>query len=305
MYDVVILGGGPAGLTAAIYAGRALKKTLLIENNLLGGQVNETVRIENYPGAISESGAELMEKMQDQARHFGVEMVTDDLEAVDLKAKPKILSGKKNQYLAKTVIIATGSSPRKLGLEKEEDFSGFGVSYCSTCDGAFYKGLPVYVVGGGDAAFDEGLSLSDIVKKVTILYRGPHPRASAFLQEQAKNKENMEVILNTEVVKLLGEEKLEGIVIRNNETGEEKTIKEEMGLFIFAGHLPNTALFKDQLERDHGYIKADASTETGIEGVYAAGDVRTKMIRQAVTSAADGCIAAMAAIRFLDAEKRK
>lgn len=305
MFDVIIIGGGPAGLSAAIYAGRALKKTLLIENNLLGGQLNETIRIENYPGGASESGSDLIEKMKDQAKQFDVEFVTDDLKSVDLRSQPKKLIGEKQEYLGKTVIISTGSSPRKLGLEKEDDFSGQGISYCSTCDGAFYKGLPVYVVGGGDAAFDEGISLSQLVKHVTILYRGPHPRASASLQEQVKKKENMDLILNTEVIRLLGDTKLEGIVIKNSQTGEEKTIKEEMGLFIFAGHLPNTDLFKDQLGLDHGYIKAGPSMETEIQAVFAAGDVRIKKIRQAITAAADGCIAAMAAIAYLDAENRK
>lgn len=305
MYDVIIIGGGPAGLSAAIYAGRALKKTLVIENNLLGGQLNETARIENYPGGISENGSELSEKMEDQARHFAVEFVNDIVESVDLKSQPKKIYCSDKRYEAKTIIICTGSSPRKLGLEKEEEFLGRGISYCSTCDGAFYAGKPVYIVGGGDAAFDEGLSLSEIAKEVIILYRGPHPRASASLKAQVEAKDNIHLVLNTEIVKFLGQDQLEAIIIKNSKTGEEKTIKGDFGVFIFAGHLPNTELFKDQLELDHGYIKADASTETGIEGVYAAGDVRSKKVRQAITSAADGCVAAMTAISYIDGKKRK
>lgn len=304
-FDVVILGGGPAGLSAALYAARAGLCTAVIEKEIPGGQVATTGRVENYPGSIADpSGMGLSERMKEQAEEFGAKLISDEITALELDGAKKIAKGKKEDYVAPALIFATGANPRKLGIPGEEEFTGRGVGYCATCDGAFFSGLPVYVVGGGDSAFDEGLFLATMCSKVTILYRGDTPRAAKVLQERVAAAENMEVRLNTNVVEISGDSVMNRIVIENSKTGEREEVTGDFGLFIFAGYVPNTKLLEGKLPLEKGYVRADPETmETEISGLYAVGDVRNKAVRQVVTAAADGAIAAIRAGKYVEAAK--
>lgn len=300
-YDVLIIGGGPAGLTAAIYASRAGKKTAVFEGNIIGGQITQTGEVENYPGFIDDvSGINIAEKMEEQAKKFGSELISENVNSVDLNGEWKIVKTDKNEYESRAIILAMGANPRKLGLDREEEFTGRGIAYCATCDGAFFSGLPVFVVGGGDSAFDEGLFLSAMVERVIILYRGDKPRASKILQDRVAKKENMEIRLNTNIIKLSGDSVLNGITIENSKTGEREEISGDFGVFIFVGEVPNSKLVEGQVDLDRGYIVADETTKTSVEGVYAAGDIRTKEVRQVITSAADGAVAALNAVKYID-----
>lgn len=304
-YDVIIVGGGPAGLSAALYAARAGLRTAVIEKEMPGGQVATTNRVENYPGSIADpSGMNLSERMKEQAEEFGATLISDEITALELEGTKKIAKGKKEEYAAPTLIFATGANPRKLGIPGEEEFIGRGVGYCATCDGAFFAGLPVYIVGGGDSAFDEGLFLATMCSKVTILYRGDTPRAAKVLQERVAAAENMEVRLNSNVVEISGDAAMNRIVIENSKTGEREEVTGDFGLFIFAGYVPNTKLLEGKIPLDKGYVHADPETmETEIAGFYAAGDVRNKVVRQVVTAVADGAIAAIRAGKYVEAAK--
>lgn len=300
-YDVIIIGGGPAGLSAGLYSARALKKTLIIEQAAVGGQIMDTSEVQNLPGSVEDTSSfAIASRMEAQVREFGATIVMDEVVDVDLSGEWKLVRTTGNEYRARAIIIATGSHPRKLGAPGEESFVGRGVGYCATCDGAFYTGLPVYVIGGGDSAFDEGLFLSTIASKVTIVYRGDTPRAAKLLQERVANKDNMEVILNTSIVDLSGDAVLNRMVLENSKTGEKTVVEGDFGVFIFAGYQPNTQLFEDKLVLDRGYIGSDESTATEIPGVFAAGDVRRKSTRQVVTAIADGAVAAIAAGKYVD-----
>lgn len=299
-YEIVIIGGGPAGLSAALYAGRAGKKTALIEKEIAGGQLMSTAKIENLPGA-SDQPFEVVERMKEQAENFACDFISAEVTEVDLKAKPKLIKTTKGDIEADALILANGAKPRKLGLEDEEKFIGRGLGYCATCDGAFFAGLPIYVVGGGDSAFDESLFLAGLSDKVTILYRGDKPRASAGLQERVKNNKNISLRLNSEVVKISGDMNLSSMIINNNKSGKEEIVEGDFGLFIYVGTDPQTDLYRGQLDLDEGYIKAGEDTRTAIAGVYAAGDIRKKVLRQVVTAIADGAVAAVMAGRDLDA----
>lgn len=300
-YDVIIIGGGPAGLSAGLYSARALKKTLIIEQAAVGGQIMDTSEVQNLPGSVEDTSSfAIASRMEAQVREFGATIVMEEVVDVDLSGEWKLVRTTGNEYRARAIIIATGSHPRKLGAPGEESFVGRGVGYCATCDGAFYTGLPVYVIGGGDSAFDEGLFLSTIASKVTIVYRGDTPRAAKLLQERVANKDNMEVILNTNIVDLSGDAVLNRMVLENSKTGEKTVVEGDFGVFIFAGYQPNTQLFEDKLVLDRGYIGSDESTETEIPGVFAAGDVRRKSTRQVVTAIADGAVAAIAAGKYVD-----
>lgn len=300
-YDVIIIGGGPAGLSAGLYSARALKKTLIIEQAAVGGQIMDTSEVQNLPGSVEDTSSfAIASRMEAQVREFGATIVMDEVVDVDLSGEWKLVRTTGNEYRARAIIIATGSHPRKLGAPGEESFVGRGVGYCATCDGAFYTGLPVYVIGGGDSAFDEGLFLSTIASKVTIVYRGDTPRAAKLLQERVANKDNMEVILNTSIVDLSGDDVLNRMVLENSKTGEKTVVEGDFGVFIFAGYQPNTQLFEDKLVLDRGYIGSDESTATEIPGVFAAGDVRRKSTRQVVTAIADGAVAAIAAGKYVD-----
>ena len=306
LYDVMILGGGPAGLSAAIYAGRSGRSVLLVEGGPWGGQISQTAEIDNYPGGIKgESGLEFSERLSGQARSFGCEMATDRITGVDIGGEAKELAGASETYKGKTLIIATGNVPRKLGAPGEEEFTGRGVSYCATCDAPFFTGLEVYVAGGGDSAVEEALYLAKFARKVTIIHRRDQLRAAKSIQEKAAKAPNVGLLLDTVVAEIKGEGLLTSLVVENTKTGERKELfaensGENIGLFVFTGHVPSSGLFLDLLDTEGGFIVTDEDMSTGAPGVFAAGDVRKKALRQVVTAAADGAVAAYQADRYLD-----
>lgn len=306
LYDVIILGGGPAGLTAGLYAGRSRLKTLLIEKNQDGGQIALSADVENYPGQLleGETGISLAARMAAQCERFGVERKRDDIQKAELSGEVKRLIGSGGTYEARTVILATGASPRPIGCENEKDFIGRGVSYCATCDGAFFRGLDVYVAGGGDSAVEEALFLTRFARKVTIIHRRDQLRAAKSIQEKAFANPKIGFLWDSVVVKAEGSDVLDALTVRNVKTGELTVIKAApedgmLGLFGFVGYLPNTGLFADHLPLENGYVSTDADMRTALPGVFAAGDVRVKSLRQVVTAAADGAIAAVQAERYL------
>lgn len=306
-YDVIILGAGPAGLSAALYAGRACLKTLLIEKAMPGGQITLTNDIENYPGQLleGESGFSLTERMGQQADKFGVERAYDEITQVDFSGAEKVLTGASGEYRARTVIIATGAHPKPIGCENEAQFAGRGISYCATCDGAFFRDLPVYVVGGGDSAVEEAIYLTRFARKVTIIHRRDQLRAVKGIQEKAFANEKLDFLWNTVVEQVNGDMALSEMTLRNVVTGETSVIRASeadgmFGLFGFVGYAPNSALFEGKVEMAQGYIVADENMRTSVPGVFAAGDVRVKSLRQVITAAADGAIAAMQAARFIE-----
>ena len=301
MYDIIIVGGGPAGLSAALYAARANKKTLVIEREMIGGQIAQSANVENYPGGPEDaSPLTLTARMKKQAEEFGAEFVLDEITALKLDGDPKIAVGNDASYEARALILATGAHPRKLGLPNEASLAGRGVGYCATCDGPFDQGLPVYVNGGGDSAFDEALYLATLASHVTIIYRGDTPRAAHLLQERVAEASNMDVMLNTTIESLHGENMLTSMQLKNQKTDEVQEITGDFGLFIYIGMVPNTQLVEGKLDLNHGYVDADESTVTNIPGVYAAGDVRRKAVRQVATAVADGAVAAIAAGKYID-----
>ena len=305
-YDVIILGGGPAGLTAGLYAGRSRLRTLLIEKSQDGGQIALSASVENYPGQMleGETGVSLAARMTAQCERFGVERKADDIQTAELSGEIKRLTGGTETYEARTVILATGASPRPIGCENEADFIGRGISYCATCDGAFFRGLDVYVAGGGDSAVEEALFLTRFARKVTIIHRRDRLRAAKSIQEKAFANPNIRFLWDSVAVKAEGSDVLDTLTVRNVKTGELTVIKASpedgmLGLFGFVGYLPNTELFADQLPLENGYISTDVEMRTAIPGVFAAGDVRVKSLRQVVTAAADGAVAAVQAERYL------
>ena len=309
IYDVVILGAGPAGLAAGLYAGRSCLKTLIIEKGQDGGQIAITDEIENYPGQIveGESGPSLIARMSEQAKKFGAERVSDVIKSVELEGEVKKLVGAKGEYLGKTVILATGAFPRPIGCKNEGKFVGKGISFCATCDANFFEDFEVFVVGGGDSAVEEAMYLTKFARKVSIIHRRDELRAAKSIQEKAFKNPKMNFIWDTVVEEVDGEELLNKMVLKNVKTGELTTYEADeedglFGLFGFIGMIPNSGLFEGQIDMDRGYIKTDDNMHTNIEGVYAAGDIRVKSLRQVVTAAADGAIAAMQAEKYL-AEK--
>lgn len=306
IYDVIILGAGPAGLSAAMYAGRSCLKTLLIEKGQDGGQIAGTNEIENYPGQLldGETGPSLVARMTAQAEKFGVERCTDTIEAVDLTGETKQLTGRKATYLAKTLIVATGAAARPIGCRREAEFVGRGISYCATCDANFFEDLDVYVVGGGDAAVEEAIYLTKFARKVTVIHRRDTLRAAKSIQEKAFQNPKMHFIWNSVVEEVDGEDVLNKMVLHNTKTGELTTIEADpadglFGLFGFIGRTPNSGLFEGLLDMDGGYILTDEDMRTNIPGVYAAGDIRVKSLRQVITAAADGAIAAVQCEKYL------
>ena len=298
LYDTVILGGGPAGYTAALYAARAGLITLVLEKYAAGGQMTETVAIENYPGYPEGiDGFTLGEKMKEGALRFGAENEQTEVLAVSLAESPKRVTTDTGEFFAKTVIVATGAHHRALGLTHEKELVGRGVAYCATCDGMFYRGKTVAVVGGGNSAVADALYLSRICRKVYLIHRRDALRASAVYKNRLFEAENIEILWNTQIKELLFEEKLTGVRLENGK--EERPLLLD-GLFISVGRAPETALFKGQLALDAGgYILADESTKTSQSGVFAAGDIRAKPLRQIVTATADGATAATAAEAYL------
>lgn len=306
IYDVIVLGAGPAGLTAGLYAGRSRLSTLIIEKGKDGGQIAITNEIENYPGqqVEGESGPSLIARMTEQAQKFGAERVTDVIKSVELEGSVKKLVGNKDTYLAKTVILATGAFPRPIGCENEGKFVGKGISFCATCDASFFEDFEVYVVGGGDAAVEEAMYLTKFARKVTIIHRRDELRAAKSIQEKAFANPKLSFMWDTVVEKVDGDPLLSSMVVRNTKTGEKTVIEADeddglFGLFGFIGLLPNTKLFEGMIDMENGYIKTDENMHTNIPGVYAAGDMRSKSLRQVVTAAADGAIAAMQAEHYI------
>lgn len=311
LYDVMIIGGGPCGLSAALYASRGGKRTLLVEKGMAGGQIAQTSTVENYPGGIlEESGIQLSARMREQAEHFGAEFVTDEIGEVSLEGDVKSLKGKKAIYKGYSVIIATGASPRKLGKPGEAEFTGRGVSYCATCDGFFFSGQKVIVVGGGESALEEGSFLTRFAKEVILVHRRDSFKASAYAQEQIKNNEKVKILFDTEIEEIKGTDLIQEVVLKNIKTGQQISCKPEdgglIGVFVFAGHVPNSDLFRGSVEMDEkGFFMADERMRTNLQGVFAAGDVRQKDLRQVITAAADGAIAGVEAVRYTDERTRK
>lgn len=307
IYDVIIIGGGPAGLAAGLYAGRARLKTLIIEKGQDGGQIAVTDEIENYPGQIEEgeSGVSLTSRMSRQAERFGVERMTDNIVKAELIGKVKQLTGSKDVYESKTVIIATGAFPKPIGCENEGQFIGKGISFCATCDAALFKGFEVYVVGGGDAAVEEAIYLAKFARKVTIIHRRDQLRAAKLIQERAFANEKIHFIWDSVVDKVEGDGLLSRMVVRNKKTGEMTVVDADeedgmIGLFGFIGSIPKSEIFEGQVDMDNGYIQTDEDMKTNIAGVFAAGDIRVKSLRQVVTAAADGAIAATQAEKYIE-----
>ncbi|MBI72034.1 MAG: thioredoxin-disulfide reductase [Candidatus Marinimicrobia bacterium] len=302
---VIIIGTGPAGFTAALYAGRANMEPLIFEGPQPGGQLTITTDVENYPGfPDGVMGPELMELFREQAKRFGTETLTQMVDKVDLSQRPfKVYSGDK-EYIGDSIIISTGASAKLLGLESEKRLMGYGVSACATCDAFFFKDKKVFVIGGGDSAMEEATFLTKFASSVTIVHRRDSFRASKIMQDRALSNDKIDVIWNSEVVDLIGDEKDKGLekVILNNVLTNEKTEHYVDGLFLGIGHSPNSVLFKDYLDLDEkGYIitKPDSS-ETSLEGVFAAGDIQDTKYMQAITAAGSGCMAAMDAERYLE-----
>ena len=300
VYDIIVIGGGPAGYTAALYGARAGLRVLVLEKLSVGGQMALTHEIDNYPGYDEGiDGFELGQKMLRGALRFGAENKLSQVLDLDLKANPKLVRTDSGDYYGKTVVIATGAEPRKLGLSNEEAWLGQGVHYCAACDGMFYRGKTVVLVGGGNSAAAEALVLSRVAKKVILVHRRDSLRAEKAVAQAVQRAENVEIRWNSQVAELLGDSRVHGVVIRDVQSGEESQIDCD-GVFVSIGRVPSTQLVKDQLELDEvGYIRAGEDTKTSLPGVFAAGDVRTKAVRQIVTATADGAAAAFAAERFL------
>lgn len=293
-YDIVIIGAGTAGLTASIYAARAGKKVLILENEGIGGQIATSPKVENYPGFLEISGMEFSDKLYEQAEALGVTLELDKAEKIIDNGEYKTVKTEYGEFTCKAVIIATGVKHRHLGIEAEEKYMGRGVSYCAVCDGAFYKGRTVAVVGGGNSAVQSAIMLSNICEKVYLIHRRDTFRCENKLSEEVKKTENIELVLDSVIKDLEGEDKLSAIIVENK-TGETKRI-EVAGLFVLVGQIPENSTFADTVNLDEsGYIIAGEDCKTNMNGVFAAGDCRTKAIRQLTTAAADGSVAALAA----------
>lgn len=300
VYDVVILGSGPAGLTAAIYTSRARLKTLVVAGTMWGGQLMFTQEVENFPGFEKGIlGPKLMDEMRKQAERFGAELIFETATSADFKSKPfKVTAGNK-VYKGKSVIIATGSSAKWLGLESEERLRGRGVSVCATCDAPFFRNKRVVVVGGGDTAMEEALVLSKFASEVKIIHRRDKLRASKYLQEKAFKNLKITFVWNSTVQEILGKDRVEGVRLRRVDSGEESVLSCD-AVFIAIGYKPNTEIFEGQVELDQrGYIVAREATRTSIEGVFVAGNVEDYRYRQAVAAAGAGCKAAIDAKKYL------
>lgn len=303
--NVIIIGSGPAGYSAALYTARAELEPLLFSGINLGGQVALTHAIENYPGFPEGiSGSELGELIQKQAEKFGARVEYDTITAVDLSQRPYVIKTYSEEYFTKSIILATGASSNHLGVSGESEFTGKGVSYCATCDGWFFKGKKVAVVGGGDSALEEALFLTRYASSVTIIHRRDELRAGALLQKRVHENPGIKLILNSVVSEIRGSKAVESLLLKDVNTGEQKEIHTE-GVFIFIGHKPNSELVAGQVELDeHGYIRKDEYYQTNVPGVFAAGEVADPIYRQVVTSAGMGAAAGMMAARYLENEEK-
>lgn len=306
MYDIIIIGGGPAGLTAGLYAGRSMLKTLIIEKDVAGGQISGTAFVENYPGSIEEpTGMALSERMEEQAKTYA-DVVYENVTDVKLDGEVKVVKTDSNEYEAKVVILSTGARPRNLDVKGEKEFANRGVSYCATCDGPFYQGLDIYVVGGGDSALEEANYLTRFGKSVTIIHRRDQFRASGVVVENVKNNPKIKFEYDSVVKEIKGDKEVNELILENVKTNEEKIIKNDdgspIGVFVFVGNVAQTEIFEGKIDMENGYIITDEDMKTNIEGVFAVGDTRKKTVRQAVTAAGDGCIAAVMANRYLESK---
>lgn len=306
IYDVVIIGGGPAGLAAGLYASRARLKTLILEKEKAGGQIVTTDEVANYPGSVENaSGPSLIARMVEQVDEFGAERKLDTIKEIELEGETKVLKGEKGEYQARTVIIATGANPRPIGCPGEKELIGRGVSYCATCDAAFFEDLEVFVVGGGDTAVEEAMYLTKFARKVTVIHRRGELRAAKSIQEKAFNNEKMHFMWDSVVEEIKGDGIVESMVVKNVKTDEKTEIHADdedgtFGIFVFVGFVPATQLFEGIVTMEGGYISTDDDMKTNIPGVFAAGDCRVKSLRQVVTATADGAIAAVQAGKHID-----
>ncbi|WP_416335578.1 thioredoxin-disulfide reductase [Clostridium fessum] len=302
MYDIIIIGSGPAGLSAAIYAQRACLDTIVIEKNgISGGQVLNTWEVDNYPGFPGVTGFELSRQFREHANKLGARVVQDEVVQVELSRNVKKVVCEEETYEARCVILASGAHHRTLEVPGEEELRGAGVSYCATCDGAFFRGRTVAVVGGGDAALEDAIFLARMCEKVYIVHRRDKLRGAKRLQERLQALENIEFVWNSETVAIEGNAQVEALRLRQTKTGEERRLDVD-GVFIAVGIAPESELYAGQLELDEqGYIRADESGQTSVPGVFAAGDVRTKALRQILTAASDGANCVASAERYLQA----
>ena len=300
MHDVIIIGAGPAGYTAGIYCARARHDTLLISGILPGGQLMNTTDVENYPGfSDGIMGPDLMTVMRKQTEKMGTKIIDDEVTSVDFKNNPLKVKTASEEFEARAVIVCTGANPRKIGLDGEQTFAGKGVSYCATCDGAFFRDQELIVVGGGDSAMEEAIFLTKFGSVVHIVHRKGEFRASKIMQERALSNEKIKIHFNSTVKEIHGDQKFQQVVLNNTKTNEDK-ILEAGGLFIAIGHEPNSTIFQDQIELDeNGYIIIKNNTETSVTGVFCAGDVHDHRYRQAVTAAGFGCMAAIDVDKYL------
>lgn len=300
-FDIIILGGGPAGLSAAIYAARSAAKTAIIDISMLGGQPSNYLELENYPGFAKIGGYDLMEKFEEHADMFGIQKFPmEEIQSVDLTSDIKTVTTLNGEFKAKSIIIATGAQSKKLGVEGEKEFVGRGVSYCAVCDGAFYKDKVVAVVGGGNAAVEEACYLTKFASKVYLIHRRDELRADKIVQERAFKNEKLEFIYDTIVNKINGENLVKSATIENIKTHEIKDLTID-GIFPYIGFEPNADLFTGQIKQDkNGFIIVDEAMQTSVKGVYAIGDVRVTPLRQVITAAADGAIAAVYAGRYIE-----
>lgn len=301
MYDIVIIGAGPAGLTSAVYAGRADKKVLIIEKETFGGQITHSPRVENYPGFIQMSGNEFAEKLVEQAMAQGADIELDTVVGIEKNDGSFTVKGERGSYEGKSVIIATGSAHRRLGLPKEDKFTGEGVSYCAVCDGAFYSGKDIAVIGGGNSALQEAVLLSKTSKSVTVIQNLAFLTGETKLIQELENKDNVSFVFSSVVTELLGEDSFTGIRIKNTENGEEKDLSFD-GIFVAIGQKPENEPFRENVTlNEWGYIEADESCVPESEkGIFVAGDCRSKRIRQIATAISDGAVAALAACSYID-----
>jgi len=307
IYDLIVIGAGPAGLSAALYAGRSKLSTLVLEKSKTGGQIVITHEVANYPGSVREAtGPSLIARMVEQVKEFGAEIKSDAVIDVDFSGDLKIIKGEKEEYQAKAVIIATGATHRKMGCPGETELTGKGVSYCATCDADFFEDFEVFVIGGGDTAVEEAIYLTKFARKVTLVHRRDELRAAKSIQEKAFANKKMHFMWDSVVEELKGDGILETAVFKNVKTGELKEYNADeedgtFGLFAFVGYVPHSDTFKGHIVMDDwGYIKTDEDMKTNIEGVFAAGDIRPKALRQVVTATADGAIAATTAEKYME-----
>jgi len=299
-YDAVIIGGGPAGLTSAIYLSRARFKTLLIEEMIPGGQAATSDMLENYPGFPEGiTGPKLGSLMEEQAKRFDTDIIYDTVKSIDTDGDIKKVVLPKREIEADTIIIASGAKPRKLNVPGADKFEGKGISYCATCDGALFKDKDIVIIGGGNSAVEEGLFLLRFVKSITFIQDLPDLTAEAILKERIKEKDNVKLTFNNKIISINGKDSIESVTVKKTDTGEEKTVPAE-GIFIYIGYTPNTEFLPDAIDLEKGYVKTDDKLKTNIDGIYAAGDVRVKTLRQVATAVGDGALAGFNAIKYLE-----